>query len=113
MESAIFSITILGLIIAAYYSLVVMPKQSAFRKHQKYVMTLKEGDEVISSGGLIGTITELDSEAGIAKIRLAEGFEIRILAAALMQQYDPEEIARNAQLGQTSDERRKEPMHEA
>jgi preprotein translocase subunit YajC len=96
---AIFFLTIALLVIAAYYSLVVMPRQSAFRKHHKYVTSLEVGNDVITSGGLIGTITELDVEVGVAKIKFAEGFEVRIIAAAIIQAYNPEEIARNAKLG--------------
>jgi preprotein translocase subunit YajC len=95
----IFFLTIALLVIAAYYALVFMPRQYAFKKHQKYVTSLEVGDEVITSGGLIGTITELDVEVGIAKIRLAEGLEVRIVAAAILQAYDPAEIERNAKLG--------------
>jgi preprotein translocase subunit YajC len=95
----VFWLTIILLFIGGYYALVVMPKQRAFKKHQKYVVTLQEGDEVITYGGLIGTITELDAEVGVAKIRIADGLEVRIITAALVQQYDPEEIAHNAKIG--------------
>ena len=64
----IFFLTIALLIIAAYYALVVMPRQYEFKKHQRYVTSMEVGDEVITSGGLIGTITELDAEVGVAKI---------------------------------------------
>lgn len=96
---AIFFLTIILIIMAAYYSLVVMPKQRDFKKHQHYVMSLKEGDEVITYGGIIGTITELDAEVGIAKVQIAPGLEVRIITAALVRQYDPDEVAQNARLG--------------
>lgn len=95
----IFFLTIALLVMAAYYALVVMPRQYAFKKHQKYVTSLEVGNEVITSGGLIGTITELDAEVGVAKIRLAEGLEVRIITAAIIQAYDPVEIEHNAKRG--------------
>jgi len=96
---AIFFLAILLLIMAGYYSLVVMPKQHDFKKHQSYVSTLNVGDEVITHGGLIGTITELDVEVGIVRITIAEGVEVRIITAAVLQQYIPQEIERNAKIG--------------
>jgi preprotein translocase subunit YajC len=87
----VFYLTIILIIIAGYYSLFVMPKQYAFKKHQQYVLSLKVGDEVITHGGIIGTITELDEEVGVAKILIAPGVEVRIVAAALVRQYDPAE----------------------
>lgn len=98
MTDFAFGATILLIIIVGYWSLVVFPKQRAFKKHIRYVETMQVGDEVITYGGLIGTITKLDEEIGIATIQIAEGLEVRILAAALQQPYDPEEIARNVEL---------------
>lgn len=84
----IFYLTIILIIIAGYYSLFIMPRQYAFKKHQQYVMSLKVGDEVITHGGIIGTITQLDEEVGVARIQIAPGVEVRIIAAALVRQYD-------------------------
>lgn len=96
-EFAFFS-TILIIILAGYWSLFVFPKQRDYKKHLDYVESLKVGDEVVTYGGIIGTITELDEEIGVARIRIAEGIEVKILAAALTQPYDPAEIARNIQM---------------
>ena len=93
-------ITIVIIFIAGYWSLVTFPKQRAYKKHVKYVQTLDVGDEIITFGGLIGTITEIDEEVGVAKLRIAENLEVKILTAALQQPYDPEEIARNIQMAQ-------------
>lgn len=89
MIEYMFWLTIGLLFIAGYYSLVYFPKQRAFKKHQEYVTTLQEGEEVITHSGIIGVITELDKEVGVAKVRIAEGIEVRMIAAALIQRYDP------------------------
>ena len=95
----IFILTVLLIIVAGYYSLMVMPKQRAFKKHFQYVSALKVGDQVITYGGIIATITELDVEDGVAKALIAEGVEVRLLVTAILQPYDPDEIAQNARLG--------------
>jgi preprotein translocase subunit YajC len=94
----IFWATILIIFLTGYWALVILPKQRDFKKHQQYVQSLQVGDEVITFGGIIGTITELNDDIGTAKIRLAEGVEARIITAALRQRYDPEELARNIRL---------------
>lgn len=96
----IFFLVIVLLVITAYWSLFVFPRQREFKKHVQYVQTLKVGDEVITYGGLIGTITELDQEVGVGRIRFAENVEVRILTAALTRPFDPEEIARNIRMAQ-------------
>jgi preprotein translocase subunit YajC len=97
------TLVILVLVIAAYWSLVVLPKQQEFRKHQRYVRELSIGDEVVTYGGIIGTIVVLDADAGEAVVRIAEGVEVRMITAAISQAYNPIELARNAQIGLTGE----------
>ena len=102
MEFAFFT-TILIIVLIGYWSLFVFPKQRDYKKHIAYVESLKVGDEVVTYGGLIGTITELDEEIGVARIALNEGLEVRILAAALQQPYNPEQIAENIRMAKGID----------
>ncbi len=50
-EFVAFSVVIL-LLLGGYWSMVVFPKQRAFKKHNVYVRTLGPGDEVITFGGI-------------------------------------------------------------
>jgi preprotein translocase subunit YajC len=81
-----------------YWSFVTFPKQRAFQKRQEFAGSLAKGDEVVTSGGIIGKVIEIDGELGIAQVEIAEGVVIRMLNVSLMQAYDVGEIARNAQL---------------
>jgi preprotein translocase subunit YajC len=87
------------LILGAYWALVVYPKQRDFQKRQRYVSTLSVGDEVITYGGIIGRIMQVEAEKGIAHVQIADDVTVRLVTAALMQLYDPEAIAQNAQMG--------------
>ena len=89
-------VLILGL--GAYWSLVIYPRQRDFQKQQKYVSTLKTGDEMITFGGVIGRVVSVEPEKGIATLEVADGVVIRVLVASLMRPYDPEELARSAEL---------------
>src|SRR5690349_20258076 len=97
-EFVAFSVVIL-IIMGGYWSLVVFPKQREFKKHNQYVRTLAVGDEVITFGGIIGTITSLDTEAGVAYVNIADNVEVKILTAALTRPYQPDDVALNAQVG--------------
>ncbi len=87
------------LILGAYWAMVVYPKQRDFQKRQRYVTNLNPGDEVITYGGIIGKIVDVEAANGIAYVEIADGVVVRLITAALIQAYVPEEIARNAQLG--------------
>lgn len=93
------TLVILLLVIAAYWSLVILPRQQQFKKQQVFVRSMQPGDRVVTYGGLIGTIVALEADAGEAVVRLADGVEVRVITAALTQPYNPAELAKNAQIG--------------
>lgn len=90
-------VMILGL--GAYWSLVIFPRQRDFQKQQKYVRTLQIGDEMITYGGIIGRVIEIDADHGVALLEIADGVRIRVITTALIRPFDAEEIAQNAQAG--------------
>lgn len=92
-------LTLMLLVLAAYWALVTLPKQRAFRTHQIFVRELAVGDEIVTYGGLVGAIVALDSDSGIAIVRLADNLEVRIITAAITQPFNPAELARSAQVG--------------
>ncbi|MCU0496742.1 MAG: preprotein translocase subunit YajC [Anaerolineae bacterium] len=87
------------LVLGAYWSLSIFPRQREFEKRQNFVRALAAGDEVITAGGLIGKVLSIDAEAGTALVEIADGVVVRAVSASLLQAFDPEELARNAQLG--------------
>lgn len=93
---------ILVLGIGAYWSMVLFPRQRSFEKRQKMARSLSLGDEIITYGGMIGKVVEIDAEMGIAYVEVADGVVVRFVTASIMQQYDPEEIAENAQMSPIS-----------
>lgn len=90
---------IMLVLLAGYWSFVILPRQRMFRKHNKYVQTLKAGDEVITAGGIIGTISRIEAERGVAYVTIAEGIEVKVLTTALSRPFDAEEVALTSQIG--------------
>ncbi len=90
-----FAILFLG----GYWVFVLMPRQRDFQKRQRMARELAAGDEVITGGGVVGKVNRIDSEMGVAYIEVADGIEIRVVTAAILDRYNPEEVAKNAQIG--------------
>ncbi len=101
-EVAVVAVLLL-LGMGAYWSMVIFPKQREFQKRQRFVRTLAEGDEVITAGGIIGRVVDLQAEAGIAYVELADGVVVRMVAASLLTPFDPEELAINVRKGLEQD----------
>ena len=99
MEEFILVGVVLLLGLGAYWTMVLFPKQRDFQKRQRFARELSVGDEVITYGGIIGKVIDIHADEGIAYVEISDGVVVRLVTAALMQPYDPEEIARNARIG--------------
>lgn len=103
MEGIIVLALVMALGMGAYWTMVLFPKQREFQKRQNFVRALAAGDEVITAGGIVGTIVNLDGEQGLAYVQIADGVVVRMIAASLLSPFDAEELARNAHMGMEQD----------
>ena len=83
----------------AYWSMVIFPRQRDFQKRQRFVRSIAAGDEVITAGGIIGRVLDVNAEQGIAYVELADGVVVRMIAASLLAPFDPEELAKETRKG--------------
>lgn len=99
MQEFLIVAVILLLGMGAYWSMVLFPRQRDFQKRQQYVRSLAAGDEVITAGGIIGRVIELEAEQGVAYVEIADGMIVRMVAVSLLSPFDPDELAANARKG--------------
>ncbi len=64
------------LMFAVFYFLLIRPQQRKQRQHQDMLRSLKIGDRVITSGGLIGTIVEGGDKA--VKLEVADRVRVEV-----------------------------------
>ena len=88
---------VMVLVLGAYWTMVIFPKQRDFQKRQRYVRNLTVGDEVVTYGGIIGKVISVEAELGTVQVEIADGVVVRLIAAALVQPYDPTVFAEAAQ----------------
>ena len=68
------------LLMAGFYFLFIAPQRKKQKAHEKMLAALQSGDEVITTGGIYGTITNVKDDrfvvriADNAKIELGKGF---------------------------------------
>jgi preprotein translocase subunit YajC len=51
------------LIFAVFYFLIIVPQRKRQRELQEVVSTLKAGDRIVTSGGILGTVTAVRSNS--------------------------------------------------
>ena len=64
------------LIFAAMYFLMIAPQRKKAKEHAKMLESLSTGDEVVTSGGIYGEITNKKDDRFV--IRIAEGTKIEV-----------------------------------
>jgi preprotein translocase subunit YajC len=67
--------------------LLILPQQRRMKAHQAIVASLQPGDEVVTAGGVYGTITSVDEET--LAVEVAPGVVLRILRTAVTQRIAP------------------------
>src|SRR5947209_16013869 len=63
------------------WALLILPQQRRMRKHQLVVSSLRTGDEVVTAGGVYGTITSVDEDT--LAVEVAPGVVLRVLRRAV------------------------------
>ncbi len=64
------------LIFGVFYFLILRPQQQKLKKHQNILANLRRGDRVVTSGGLIGTISKVVDESEV-QLEIADDVRIR------------------------------------
>jgi preprotein translocase subunit YajC len=55
----LFQIVAIG---AVFYFLIIRPQSKARKQHEQMLGALKKGDEVVTTGGIIGEVTEINDD---------------------------------------------------
>jgi preprotein translocase subunit YajC len=58
----------MGAIFAVFYFLLIMPQQKKQKKWQAMLSALKNGDRIVTSGGLRGTIMSIKDDALVLRV---------------------------------------------
>ncbi|MCC6833076.1 MAG: preprotein translocase subunit YajC [Thermoleophilia bacterium] len=72
----------LVIFVGIIYMFVVIPQRKLRRQQAELMSKLSAGDEVVTTAGIYGTVTELE-DAETLLLEVAEGTEIRIARAAV------------------------------
>lgn len=75
----IMMIVVMGI----FYVMLILPQQRQRKKLQQMLAALKNGDKVITNGGIYGTIAGIDGDTVILKI--ADQVKIRVARSAISQ----------------------------
>ena len=81
-SSPLISFAPMILIIGVFYLLLIRPQQARQRKLQETISKLKAGDRVVTTGGVIGTITSVKDTSFLIRSADKSILEIKRSAVA-------------------------------
>ncbi len=77
------------LIFAIFYFLLVLPMQRQRKKHQAMLNALRNGQQVQTSGGILGTVTAIDDDVVIVRVK-PDGVKLQIARSAIAAVFSDE-----------------------
>ncbi len=63
-------------IFALFYFMLIRPQMKRAKEHRQLVSGLQKGDEIVTSGGLLGKITQI--EDSFVTVKVAQNVEIKV-----------------------------------
>lgn len=69
------------ILFVVFYFFLIRPQMKRQKEHRKMVEALAKGDEVVTSGGVAGRITEVGE--GFISLEIAKGVEVKAQRAAV------------------------------
>jgi len=70
------------LMFLVFYFLLIRPQQKRTKEHREMLANLKRGDEIVTSGGVLGRITGLTER--YVTLEVAEKIRLRVLRSHIM-----------------------------
>ena len=70
-------------IFVIFYFLLIRPQQKRQQEVSKMIEGLKKGDRVVTSGGVIGTVTTLQSDYVVLKVGENDNTKMEVLKSAI------------------------------
>ncbi|MFT5258752.1 MAG: preprotein translocase subunit YajC [Saprospiraceae bacterium] len=71
------------LMFVVFYFLLIRPQQKRAKEHKAMVASIQKGDEVVTSGGILGTVAGV--KENYVSVTIAEGIKIKMQAEAVAQ----------------------------
>lgn len=83
------------LIFAIMYFLMIRPQQQKIKQHRAMVDALRKGDQIVTSGGIIGKVTKVGSDNEI-EVEIATGVKVRVVQHTVQTVLNKTEPAKSA-----------------
>jgi preprotein translocase subunit YajC len=89
MQSPAGNLIFLVLLVAVFYFMLIRPQKRRVDQHRRLIESLGDGDEIVTIGGVFGTIQRLGPDE--VDVEIAPGTTVRILKSAVARKITDED----------------------
>jgi preprotein translocase subunit YajC len=82
------------LMFVIFYFLLIRPQQKRAKEHREMISNLKKGDQIVTSGGLYGTITGMDDAT--LTVEISEKVRVKIARGNIATVVRPNSVQKAA-----------------
>lgn len=86
-DPLMMNVILIGGLFILFYFLMIRPQSKRLKEQKQMLDALKKGDEVVTSGGIIGKITKLIDDHEI-EVEISKGVTIKVLRYTIQQRKD-------------------------
>ncbi|MGE4634724.1 MAG: preprotein translocase subunit YajC [Arenicellales bacterium] len=80
---SLFSLLPLVVIFILFYFLLIRPQQKRAKQHKEMVTALKKGEEIVTNGGLLGKVTDIDDN--FITLEIDGGLNVKVQRQSVAQ----------------------------
>ena len=79
----------LVLIFVVFWFLLIRPQQKRMKEHKALIAAIKKGDEVMTSGGIVGKVTKSSDTSPTVEVEIADNVLINVARAQIAGLWNP------------------------
>ena len=76
------TILLMAVLFGIMYFLMIRPQQKRMKDHQAMIGSIRRGDQVVTSGGILGKVTKVIDDNEVM-VEIAEGVRVRVIKATM------------------------------
>ncbi|TAE26428.1 MAG: preprotein translocase subunit YajC [Candidatus Kapaibacterium sp.] len=82
-QQMLSTVIMFGAVMAIFYFMILRPQKKREDEQKKLLEALKQGDKVILSSGIHGSIASVDNDNNVVNVNISDNVKIRVNKAAV------------------------------
>lgn len=72
-----------ALIFVVFYFLLIRPQQKRAKEHREMIHSLRRGDKIVTSGGIMGTVSKVTEGQDHLEIEIAKDIKVQVMRSMI------------------------------